>query len=133
MQRSDAAVARSRRLVAATAHALAVLAAMPEADAAVCDVYRQPLVFASEARIEMIVLSGMDCRIQYPAEEQFAIERNELITRPLHGGARVQGPATAYYRSNPGYKGRDRFSFTLCGVESGKEGCTTVRVRVIVR
>jgi hypothetical protein len=132
-QRPDAAVARSRRLIAAAGLAGLALSAASPAGAAICEVYRQPLAFAADASIEMIVLSGMDCRIQFPPEEQFNIERNELTARPLHGGARVQAPASAYYRSNPGYKGRDRFSFTLCGAKGGKEGCSTIRVFVIVR
>lgn len=113
--------------------AVLVLALPSAAQAATCEVYRQPLAFATDAVVEMTVLSGRDCRIRYPDEELFEIRSNDLTGRPLHGGARVQGKATAYYRSNPGYKGRDHFAFTLCGENDGKSGCTRVMVKVQVR
>jgi hypothetical protein len=112
---------------------VAALLAPGAAEAAICEVYRQPLKFAAEAVIEMIVVSGKDCRIRFPEDEQFEIERNEITARPLYGGARTEGTATAYYRSNPAYRGRDRFSFTLCGTDDGKAGCTHVQVKVLVR
>jgi hypothetical protein len=101
--------------------------------AATCEVFRQPLPFAIETTVEMIVLSGKDCRVRFPDEEIFAITSNEITARPLHGGARAQGRASAYYRSNPGFKGRDGFMFTLCGSDDGKPGCTRVQVKILVR
>lgn len=104
------------------------------ADAATCEVFRQPLAFATDARIEMIVRSGRDCRVRFPSDEiTFVIERNELTGRPLHGGARVQGAATAYYRSNPGYKGYDYFMFQVCGRHDERPGCSNILVKVLVR
>lgn len=96
--------------------------------------YRQPLAFGTDAKIEIIVRSGRDCRVRFPGDEtRFEIERSELTGRPMHGGARVQDIATAYYRSNPGYKGRDRFMFRVCGRHDGKSACSNIVVRVFVR
>jgi hypothetical protein len=81
----------------------------------------------------MLVKSGKDCRVQYPADEGFEPVHGEIVIRPHHGGARVSGTFDVYYRSNPGYKGTDRFSFSLCGVTGTKQGCSEVRVKVNVR
>ena len=110
-----------------------MLLAPAPADAAVCEVFRQPLKFAAEADVEMMVESGSDCRVRFPAGEVFDIEKNEVTARALYGGVKVDGTSGASYRSNPGYKGPDRFAFTLCGTEGEKAGCTVIRVRVRVR
>jgi hypothetical protein len=122
---------RTRTILAAAAVLVSI--APRSAGAATCEVFRQPLPFATITLVEMVVLSGKDCRVRFPDDEIFAIMSNEITVRPLYGGVRAQGTATAYYRSNPGFKGRDRFTFTLCGTDSGKEGCTDVRVKVLVR
>lgn len=119
------------------AFVLAVLTALsfgaPVAHAAECNVNRRPLVVAANAEVDMIVKSGRDCRIRFPAEEGFEPERGEIVDRPSHGGARMNGSYDIYYRSNPGYKGSDRFSFVLCGADYGKRGCSEIRVRINVR
>ncbi|MEX2128607.1 MAG: hypothetical protein WD871_10245 [Xanthobacteraceae bacterium] len=119
-------------LIFIAATVLALIAPRAAA-AATCEVYRQPLPFATDTDVEMIVLTGKDCRVRFADDEIFEIASNEVTARPRYGGVRAQGNATAYYRSNPGFKGRDRFTFTLCGTDDGKAGCTNVRVRVLVR
>lgn len=113
----------------------AVLAASwpSTAAAAICEVFRRPIAFAVDSEVQIIVLSGRDCRVRFYDDEVFAVETIELTERPLHGGARVQPLATVYYRSNPGYRGNDRFAFKLCGAESGRRGCSNVFVRIRVR
>jgi hypothetical protein len=98
-----------------------------------CEVYRQPLKFGTEANVDMIVESGRDCRVRFPSDEVFDIEKNQVTGMPRYGGAKVDGTSGVYYRSNPGYRGPDRFAFTLCGHEGGKAGCTVIRVKVRVR
>ena len=80
----------------------------------------------------MITESGKDCRIRFHRNEAFEVETTELSARPLHGGARVQPPLTAYYRSNPKFRGRDHFIFTLCGAQGEQTGCSSVYVKVVV-
>jgi hypothetical protein len=107
--------------------------AVSSADAANCEVYRNRLAFASDASVDMIVRSGLDCRVRYPLAESIHIDSNVISERPRYGGARIDGTSAAYYRSNPGYRGPDRFTFTFCGEEGGKPGCSSIRVKVTVR
>ena len=102
------------------------------ANAAVCEVFRRPITLGQDATIEMITESGKDCRIKFNRNEAFDVETSELSARPLYGGARVQPPLGAYYRSNPKFRGRDHFIFTLCGTQGGKNGCSSVYVKVVV-
>jgi hypothetical protein len=122
-----------RRLLTAVAGVLLAASVSPSAQAGICEVFRSPIRFATDAEVQMMVLSGRDCRIRFREKEVFPVERNQLTGWPLHGGARVEGMATAYYRSNPGYRGADRFSFTLCGAEGAMTACSRVTVRVHVR
>lgn len=103
------------------------------ADAANCEVYRNRLTFASDTSVDMIVRSGRDCRVRYPLAESIHIDSNVISERPRYGGARIEGTSAAYYRSNPGYRGSDRFTFTFCGEEGGKPGCSSIRVKITVR
>jgi hypothetical protein len=109
------------------------LLASESAGASTCEVYRHPLKFASEAEVDRIVDSGRDCRVRFPSDEVFDIEKNEVTGRPRYGGVKVDGTSGVYYRSNPGYRGPDRFAFTLCGHEGDKAGCSVIRVKVRVR
>jgi len=116
--------------------AIAWLSAMLFASAArasVCEVHRRPLVIAADADVDMIVKSGKDCRVRYPADEGFEPVKGEIMERPHYGGARMSERFDVFYRSNPRYKGPDRFSFMLCGVSGAKQGCSEVRVKVNVR
>lgn len=103
------------------------------AQAANCEVFRNRLTFAFDASVEMIVRSGMDCRVRYPLADGIHIDSNTITERPQYGGARTDGTSAAYYRSNPGYRGPDDFTFTFCGEEGGKPGCSTIRVKITVR
>jgi hypothetical protein len=117
------------------AFALAILAAasLPQpAEAILCEVFRRPVALGQDAAIEMITESGKDCRVRFNRNEVFEVESSELSARPLHGGARVQAPFSAYYRSNPKFRGRDHFIFTLCGKQGERTGCSSVYVKVVV-
>lgn len=111
----------------------AAAAGLAPANAADCEVRRYPIVINLDTEVEMIARSGKDCRVRFPKDEGFEAEQNEIGDRPHYGGVRVSGASTVYYRSNPGYKGPDRFSFTLCGAEGERRGCSEVRVKVRVR
>jgi hypothetical protein len=112
--------------------AIALGAAIAPARAANCEVFGRPVALGGDAAVEMIARSGKDCRVRFYRDEVFDVETLELSARPLHGGARVQAPYSAYYRSNPGYRGRDHFIFTLCGSQGRKTGCSSVFVKVII-
>lgn len=101
--------------------------------AANCEVFRNRLTFASDTSVDMVVKSGLDCRVRYSLSDGIHIDSNTITERPRYGGARIDGTSAAYYRSNPGYRGPDRFTFTFCGEAGGKAGCSSVRVKIIVR
>lgn len=103
------------------------------AGAAECTVYRSRIDFENEMLVRMLAQGGEDCRVQFTPGEQFTADVNEIVERPHHGGARVHGTSSAYYRSNPGYRGPDRFAFQFCGRNAGKPACATVQVKVNVR
>jgi hypothetical protein len=114
--------------------AIVAIALLPQpAHAVLCDVFRRPVALGQDATIEMITESGKDCRIRFRRSELFDVETSELSAGPLHGGARVQPPFAAYYRSNPKFRGRDHFIFTLCGTQGEQTGCSSVYVKVTVR
>jgi hypothetical protein len=116
--------------------ALAILSAASmtqRAEALLCEVFRQPVKFGQDATIEMITEAGKDCRVRFHRSEVFEVETSELSARPLHGGAGVQAPLSAYYRSNPKFRGRDHFIFTLCGTQGDRTGCSSIYVKVVVQ
>jgi hypothetical protein len=115
------------------AFAILAFASLPQpAEALLCEVFRRPVALGRDAAIEMITESGKDCRVRFNRNEVFEVETSELSARPLHGGARVQAPLSAYYRSNPKFRGRDHFIFTLCGKQGEQTGCSSVYVKVVV-
>ena len=117
----------------AFAAALATISMLAKADAASCRFLPFRLFIAADALTSINVESGKDCLVSIPSGGSFMLASNEITARPEHGGAKPNGVAGAFYRSNPGYRGKDAFAFTLCGSDNGKPGCATVRVRVYVR
>ncbi len=107
-----------------------ILCGKAEAD---CAVYRNKIDFKKEMLAQMLAESGQDCRVHFPLQEDVVIDVNEITARPHYGGVRVYGTSGAYYRSNPGYRGPDRFAFRFCGRNAGEPACATVRVKVDVR
>jgi hypothetical protein len=117
----------------AFAAALATISMLAEADAASCRFLPFRFFIAADAATSMNVESGKDCSVRIPSGGSFMLESNRITTSPGHGGARPNGVESTFYRSYPGYRGKDAFAFTLCGSDNGKPGCATVRVRVYVR
>jgi hypothetical protein len=109
------------------------LAATPQAArAAECVIYRHEIVFAADSEVRMKVESGKDCRVMFPLGPKARVDKSEITTHPFYGGARLHGMSGAYYRSNPGYRGPDHFSFSFCGEGGGRTGCADVQVKVTV-
>lgn len=98
-----------------------------------CIIYRHAILFNAVSEVRIVVDSGADCRVHFPLDEKTRVDTNEITTHPRHGGVRVHGTSGAYYRSNPGYRGPDKFAFTFCGIDAGKSACADVSVRVTVR
>ena len=117
--------------------AIAILLALPlftsaPGMAAECVIRRHDIVFDADSEVLMKVESGKDCRVLFPLGPKARVDKSEITTHPLYGGARLHGVSGAYYRSNPGYKGPDHFAFSFCGEGGGRTGCADVRVKVDV-
>lgn len=113
--------------------AAATLPASPALANKPCEIVHVPESLGEAAEAEVVVRSGFDCAIRIKAAERLEAGRSEVTAPPSYGGARPQGLAGASYRSNPGYKGRDGFTLTLCRNEGGRASCSDVRVKVRVR
>ena len=124
---------RCWRLVAFGLFGAALMSVPAPSLAASCVIYRHEIVFAADSEVKMIVDSGKDCRILFPIGDKTRVDSNEITTHPHHGGVRVHGTSGAYYRSFPGYRGPDRFAFSICGMDDGKAACADVQVNVDVR
>jgi hypothetical protein len=98
-----------------------------------CQVNRNAVQLGMRMNVQMLATSGQDCRVRLPPEGGNLLDVNRITTHPHHGGVRVEGFSGAAYRSNPGYKGLDRFAFEFCGWQDGRSICTAVNVKVDVR
>jgi hypothetical protein len=101
--------------------------------AAECVIRRHEIVFNADSEVLMKVESGKDCRVEFPLEAKTRVDTSEITAHPLHGGVRLHGMSGAYYRSNPGYRGPDHFSFSFCGEGGGRTGCADVQVKIEIR
>ena len=122
-----------RIMISASCGALLLTGAAGPAAGAECVVYRYPIVFNTDSGARMIVESGKDCRVSFPLAEKTRVDSNEITAKPRYGGVRVHGTSGAYYRSNPGYRGPDQFSFSFCAANAGKSACADIVVKVDVR
>lgn len=113
--------------------ALLMAGAVLPAVGAECVVYRHAIVFNADSEVRMIVESGKDCRVSFPLDEKTRVDSNEITAHPRYGGVRVHGTSGAYYRSNSGYRGPDRFAFSFCRADAGKPTCADIVVKVDVR
>lgn len=129
--RAGAAV-RGTRIVTLCIAQVIVLGAVP-ASGAECLIYRNSIKLGTQLSVQMMAPSGQDCRVRLPPEGRTVLDDNRVTAHPHHGGVRVEGFTGAAYRSNPGYKGPDRFGFEYCGRQDDKTVCTGVNVKVDVR
>ena len=81
---------------------------------------------------QMTVSSGAPCRImlKHSAGPTYSAE---IVQRPSHGTATVDGSNRIVYRSHPGFVGSDAFTYARRGESKGGDAVTrTVRVSVNV-
>lgn len=117
--------------------ALLAAAALPQpAEAAVCEILQFRFMLGADSGAYMNVRSGKDCQVkltQSKVFKDFEIEKIEIVEPPSHGSAKAHGLLGTMYRSNPDFKGKDGYAFTVCGSDSSIASCTLVRIKVHVR
>jgi hypothetical protein len=113
-------------------------AALPlPANAAVCEILQFRFMLGADSGAYMNVRSGKDCQVKLTpgtrSFQDFEIERIEIVERPVHGSAKANGLLGTMYRSNPEFKGKDAYAFTVCGMGNNVSSCSLVRIKVHVR
>jgi hypothetical protein len=113
---------------------LVLLAATPcRAD---CQVDHFNFYHGSEAPATMHASSGAPCLMKFTNGWKSNIDSIAITKQASHGAASWNG-STAYprvsYRSSPGYKGQDEFSFDISGASSRSTSPESVRVSVDVK
>jgi len=100
-----------------------------------CHVDHFKFFHGSEVPATMHVTSGAPCSIKFTNDRQSSIDSIAITGQPKHGSASWNGsngyPAVSY-RSSPGYKGQDDFSFDISGTSQRSSSPASVRVSVDV-
>jgi hypothetical protein len=113
---------------------LLLLAATPcSAD---CHVDHFNFFHGSESPATMHAGSGAPCSMNFVNGGKSNIDSIAITKQASHGAASWDG-STAYprvsYRSSPGYKGQDEFSFDISGASTRSTSPASVRVSVDVK
>lgn len=106
------------------------------AEAAICEILQFRFMLGADSGAYMNVRSGKDCQVKLtPGKyfKDFEVDKIEIVEPPEHGGAKANGLIGTMYRSNPEYKGKDGYAFTVCGTGNSVSSCTLVRIKVHVR
>ncbi len=113
---------------------LLLLAATP--CRAECHVDHFNYYHGSEAPATMHASSGAPCSMKFTNGRKSNIDSIAITKQANHGAASWNG-STAYpgvsYRSSPGYKGQDEFSFDISGASTRSTSPASVRVSVDVK
>jgi hypothetical protein len=116
------------------ASVLLLLAATPSQAECHHDYFR--FYHGSEVSATMRVSSGAPCSIKFTNSGRSNIDSIAITKQASHGTASWNG-STAYpgvsYRSAPGYKGDDEFSFDISGARARSTSPASVRVSVDVK
>jgi hypothetical protein len=101
-----------------------------------CHVDHFNFYHGSEAPATMHVSSGAPCLMKFTNHGRSNIDSIAITKQASHGTASWNG-STAYpgvsYRSSPGYKGEDEFSFDISGASGRSTSPASVRVSVEVK
>lgn len=126
-----------RMRVGLSSAVLLAACAMPvPAKSAICEILQFRFMLGADSGAYMNVRSGKDCQVKLTQSrvfKDFEVESIEIVEPPSHGGAKAHGLIGTMYRSNPSYKGKDGYAFTVCGSDSKIASCTLVRIKVHVR
>lgn len=101
-----------------------------------CEILQFRFMLGADSGAYMNVRSGRDCQVLLTRGKifkDFEVESIKIVEPPAHGGAKPQGLTGTMYRSNPNFKGKDGYAFSVCGTDSRVSSCTLVRIKVHVR
>lgn len=83
------------------------------------------------ATVEMLASSGMDCVVRIAATRRFTVTGRRIVELPKNGKVTLEGE-TAFYRSLPGFRGRDSFVAEISARGSDGEGTSRIVVNITV-
>lgn len=104
--------------------------------ASFCEILQFRFMLGADSGAYMNVRSGRDCQVKLTSGKifkDFEVESIEIVEPPSHGSAKAHGLMGTMYRSNPDYKGKDGYAFSVCGTDPKITTCTLVRIKVHVR
>lgn len=81
--------------------------------------------------VEMTATSGMDCVVRIATTRRFTVTARRIAEPAKHGKVTLEGE-TAFYRSLPGFRGRDGFVAELSARGTDGEGTSRIVVNVTV-
>jgi len=111
---------------------IALVAASAGSARAECNVMRFRFFPAVQSESTMTVTSGRNCGVILHAGGRSRFDAVGIVQRPQHGPLSPRSGVGVTYRSSPGYKGADSFTFTVKGSMSGGNGTATIRIGVSV-
>lgn len=106
------------------------------AEANLCEILQFRFMLGADSGAYMNVRSGKDCQVKLTQGrifKDFEVESVRIVEPPAHGSAKANGLIGTMYRSNPSFKGKDGYAFTVCGFDTKIASCTLVRIKVHVR
>lgn len=101
--------------------------------AAECQVGRFGFAPAQTSETTMSVGSGQSCGVIVHAGPNSRFDSVAIAAQPRNGSLVSRSGVGFTYRSRPGYRGPDSFSFTITGRMARGTGTATIRVSVNVR
>jgi len=101
--------------------------------AAECQVDRFSFGPGQTTETGMSVGSGQSCGVIVYAGARSRFDSVAIVARPRNGSLVPRSGVGVTYRSKPGYRGPDSFSFTITGQMTRGAGTATIRVSVNVR
>ena len=81
----------------------------------------------------MTVSSGAGCGVLVYAGARSRFDSVSITSAPRNGTLASRAGVGVTYRSKPGYRGADAFTFAVTGQLSSGQGTATIRVNVTVR
>src|SRR5690242_639590 len=87
---------------------------------------------AVQGEATVTVTRGRNCGVILHAGGRSRFDAVGIVQRPQHGTLSPRSGVGVTYRSSPGYKGADSFTFTVKGSMSGGDGTATIRIGVSV-
>jgi hypothetical protein len=95
---------------------------------------REKFMIPYDSFMAMTAVSGQPCSKTFNTNGYMTFESIRIAVRPKHGSATASGgDYSIVYRSNPGFRGRDKFTVALSGTSRhGKRGTSNIRVEVAV-